>query len=122
MNVQNNMKKHDLSKMEVRHGYIKDDIIKKLTPRKQVVVHVIDLNGDYLVEYGEHIKGNVHVHNDHDDRLDGLTQAYLALDSNDPIYIGIEKNNHIIIQGTRNPDFTPVSLTEMANIIQQMIK
>lgn len=115
------MSTHYLTDDERTYGFIEDEEISSLDPERAVVVNVLDNLGNELDQYGEHSKGLIHVHRSNQNRLDGLTRAYAALDCTRPINISHIGNNHLTIQGIRNPDFVPASPEEIADMIQQMI-
>lgn len=116
------MSRHYLTEDERTYGFIEDEeVISSLDPERAVVVHVLDNLGNELDQYGEHSKVLIHVHRSNQNRLDGLTRAYAALDCTRPINISHNGNNHLTIQGSRNQDFVPVSPEDVADMIQQMI-
>lgn len=113
---------HVLRDDERIYGFIEDTEVSSLDPEKPVVVHVLDGQGNELLQFGEHKKGLIHVHSDNPNRLDGLTQGYDALDCNKPINITHIGNNHLKICGTKNSNFNPISQAEIGEMIQNLIK
>ncbi|WP_377072857.1 hypothetical protein [Ruminococcus bicirculans (ex Wegman et al. 2014)] len=116
------MSTHYLRDDERSYGFIEDTEISSLAPDKPVVVHVLDGQGNELVQFAEHNKGLIHVHRKTPNRLDGLTQGYDVLDCNKLINITHIGNNHLEIRGTKNPNFNPISQAEIGEMIQNLIK
>lgn len=112
--------RHAITIPERKHGYIENKVFSK-TPKSHVFtgVAVETADGSHYFRK-QHNKGDYHMHNSEENRLDGFTEIFNEVITSDDIEIWIDDDNIVHIKEIAN--VSTKEIAEAASLIQEYAK